>query len=154
MRNETLTRRLHEIAKKRLEPGEEILGTCRVWYSRPAVHHWAAARFRDYVVLTDRRLLMYSAGWLTRQPRRRVLADRLDDLILNEGHSAPGLVISHPSHAAMLLQFGRDETSQMISTTIANCRAKQHSMDQTAASEMRESTIAAPVEVASASEIP
>ncbi len=110
------------VVEKRLEPGETVTAWCRVWYSRPVRLQWASARFRDFAVLTDRRLMMYSAGWLTRRPRRRVLADRLDDLMVASQRDTTALYVTHPSHPAMVLEFGKDDTSQRIATTLLNHR--------------------------------
>ena len=41
-----------------------------------------AARHRDFVVVTDRRVMLWSCGFFTRRPRRRVLTDRRDDLMI------------------------------------------------------------------------
>src|SRR5262245_3190608 len=73
-------RRLRRLAERRLEDGEQIVAMAAVWYSRPVRLAWLAARYRDLAVLTDRRLLLWESGWLSRAPRRRVLADRLADL--------------------------------------------------------------------------
>jgi hypothetical protein len=76
------------------------------------------------VVLTDRRLMMYSAGVVTRQPRRRVLADRLDDLMVVERDSPLRLYVSHPSHPPMLLEFDGDDTSVAVAHALRNHRAR------------------------------
>ncbi len=115
-------RRLHDLAEKRLEPGETITGSCRVWYSRPVRWQWSAARYRDYVVLTDRRLMMYGAGWFTQLPRRRVLADRLDDVIVVGQDRPQTLHLSHPSHPSLLLKFATDTASATVKQAIAGHR--------------------------------
>lgn len=103
--------RLRSLAAKRLEASESIVATCRVWYSRPLRVPILAARYRDFVVVTDRRLMMYSAGWLTRLPRRRVLADRLADLTVSVIKVDRSLMLSHPGHPPMRLDFASDAPS-------------------------------------------
>ena len=56
----------------------------------PATLQQLAARWRDVVVVTDRRLLLFSVGHFTRRPRRRVLADRLDELTVDDVGTHPG----------------------------------------------------------------
>jgi hypothetical protein len=103
-------------ARVRLEADEEIVGWTRAWYSRaPRTRLLGAftARYRDIVVVTDRRLMLWEVGMLTRRPRRRVLADRLAEITV-EDVSRNGTVrrlrFSKPEHRAMLLDFGRDNT--------------------------------------------
>ncbi len=102
--------RLHHLAGRRLEPDEAILLWARAWYSRCVRLQPLAARYRDVVVLTDRRLLMYEVGFFTRRPKRRVLADRLDELTVEDvsaAGDASAVRFSKPGHRAMLLEFGR-----------------------------------------------
>ena len=117
-------RRLETLAKQRLEESETITDWCRIWYSRPVRWRWAAARYRDFVVITDRRLMMYSAGVFTRLPRRRVLADRLDDLTVVQRESPRRLHISHPSHPPLLFEFDNDATSRSIAQTLLTYRGR------------------------------
>ena len=65
---------------------------------------------------------MYSAGVFTRLPRRRVLADRLDDLLVVARDSRRRLHISHPSHPPLLFEFDNDATSQLIAESLLNHR--------------------------------
>lgn len=110
--------RLRSLAAKRLESSEAIVATCRVWYSRPLRVPILAARYRDFVVVTDRRLMMYSAGWLTRLPRRRVLADRLADVTVTVIKVDRTLTLSHPGHPPMRLDFGTDPASIAARTAL------------------------------------
>ena len=74
-------RRLRRLASARLEGDEVLLGWTRAWVSIEGRYNVLfAARTRDFVVLTDRRLMLWSTGFFSRLPRRRVLADRLDDI--------------------------------------------------------------------------
>jgi hypothetical protein len=75
-----IARRLHALATARLETGEELSCWCRAWVSRDGrLSGVFGARTRDFAVLTDRRLMLWSTGFFTRLPKRRVLTDRLDD---------------------------------------------------------------------------
>ena len=77
-------RRLYKLASTRFEPGESAIAWCRVWVSRDGRgSSVVAARHRDFAVVTDRRLMLWSCGFFTRRPRRRVLTDRRDDLTVN-----------------------------------------------------------------------
>ncbi len=70
------------------------------------------ARYRDIVVVTDRRLMLWEVGMLSRRPRRRVLADRLAEITVEDVSRAGTrrrLRFSKPEHRAMLLDFGRDD---------------------------------------------
>ena len=114
----TADQRLRQLARQRLESSEVIVDTCRAWYSRPVRLRIAAARYRDFVVLTDRRLMMYSAGWLTRRPRRRVLADRLTDLTIATPRRTTTLEITHPSHPPMRLEFSNGMVARRIAAAL------------------------------------
>jgi hypothetical protein len=87
-----------------------IVGWARAWHSRAVRLQGLAARYRDIAVLTDRRLMLYEVGWFTRRPRRRVLADRLDELTVEDvsrSGNAGKLRFSKAGHRAMLLEFGQ-----------------------------------------------
>ena len=125
MRRATIERRLRAAVDKRLEPSETIVAWCRVWYSRPVRVQWFAARYRDFVVLTDRRLMMYSAGWLTRLPRRRVLADRLNEIAVETIEGRDRMFrLEHPNHPPMILQIDRDRAAAPIAEMLAARRAR------------------------------
>ena len=106
--------RLRRLAEKRLESSETMVATSRVWYSRPLRIAILSARYRDFIVLTDRRLMMYSAGWLTRMLRRRVLADRLTDLTVTAPRHERTLEVAHPNRPPMRLEFGSSLESDTI----------------------------------------
>ena len=110
MSREATERRLSDNAIARLEPGETIVVWCRAWVSKVGRFQRLAPRWRDVAVVTDRRLLLFSVGHFTRRPRRRVLADRLDELTLGDVGSHPGRGIrcARPGRAPMLLELGTD----------------------------------------------
>lgn len=105
-RTETRVRRA---AAARLEPDETIVAWTRAWYSRVRRVQRLAARYRDIAVLTDRRLLMFEVGHFTRRPRRRVLADRLDELTVEDVSAARDgsrVRFAKAGHRPMLLELG------------------------------------------------
>lgn len=103
-------RRLRRLAAPRLEEDESVLACSAVWYARPVRVRWLAARYRDLAVLTDRRLMLWEVGWLTRRPRRRVLADRRFDLHASElpaSSRSRRIRLDHPSHPPLVLELRR-----------------------------------------------
>jgi hypothetical protein len=114
MSREATERRLRTTGFARLEAGEEIVVWCRAWVSRSGHLQRFAARWRDVAVVTDRRLLLFGVGHFTRRPRRRVLADRLDELTVADigTHPGRGLRCSRPGRRPMLLELGRDPWSR------------------------------------------
>jgi hypothetical protein len=97
-----------------METGEDIVTWCRAWVSKAGRFQRFAPRWRDVAVVTDRRLLLFGVGHFTRRPRRRVLADRLDELTLGDvgTHPGRGLRCSRPGRGDMLLELGADEWSR------------------------------------------
>jgi hypothetical protein len=64
---------------------EEIVAWTRGWVSRELrLHRLLAARTFDFAVLTDRNLFLFSTGFFTRRPRRRVYLSRLDRLNVSD----------------------------------------------------------------------
>lgn len=116
----TTEQRLRRLAERRLEPEEHVVACTSVWYARPVRLHRLAARYRDYAVLTDRRLMLWEAGWLTRRPRRRVLADRLGDLTVVD--LAPPqrtrLRCHHPRHAAFVIELDASGAARTIADAL------------------------------------
>jgi hypothetical protein len=75
----------------RLEDGERVVAWARAWVSRDG--RWStllSARTRDVAVLTDRRLLLFSTGFFSRLPRRRVLGERLSGVRVEARPAAAG----------------------------------------------------------------
>jgi hypothetical protein len=114
MSREATEHRLRAGGMARLEPGEDIVTWCRAWVSKATRLQRFAARWRDVAVVTDRRLLLFGVGHFTRRPRRRVLADRLDELTLEDvgTHPGRGLRCIRPGRGDMLLELGSDEWSR------------------------------------------
>jgi hypothetical protein len=110
--------RLSKLVDARLEPGESFVAWSRAWVSRHGRFHWLlAARNRDFAVVTDRRLMLWSAGFFTRSPRRRVLAERLDELVIESIGHDPGrrLACRKPGRRALLLELGKGSRPDLFS---------------------------------------
>jgi hypothetical protein len=116
MSREATDRRLRAGGFARLEPDEQIVAWCRAWVSRVARFQRFAPRWRDVAVVTDRRLLLFGVGHFTRRPRRRVLADRLDELAVADVgvHAGRGLRCSRPGRSPMLVELGSDAWSRKV----------------------------------------
>lgn len=114
MSRKATERRLRDHAVSRLESDEEIVVWSRAWVSKAGRFRRLAPRWRDVAVVTDRRLLLFGVGQFTRRPRRRVLADRLDELSLADigAHPGRGLRCERPGRAPMLLELGKDPWSR------------------------------------------
>jgi hypothetical protein len=101
-----IARRLHKLATARLEGNEQLLTWERAWISRDGRYSSVfAARTRDFAVLTDRRLMLWSTGFFTRGPRRRVLTDRLDDLTVEDVGGTPLRMLRVRAFARRPLRF-------------------------------------------------
>jgi hypothetical protein len=114
----TYEQRLRQAVEARLEPDESFVAWTRAWVSRWQRFHWLLSlRNRDYAVVTDRRIMLWSAGFFTRRPRRRVLADRLDEITVASIGRDPGRVMtcSRPGRRPLLLELGTDERSDRFS---------------------------------------
>jgi hypothetical protein len=116
MSREATERRLRSRAIARFEPEEEIVVWCRAWVSKVGHFQSLAPRWRDVAVVTDRRFLLFGVGHFTRRPRRRVLADRLDELSLADvgAHPGRGLRCARPGRPPMLLELGTDPWSRKL----------------------------------------
>jgi hypothetical protein len=116
MSREATERRLRADGFARLEPDEEIVAWCRAWVSRAGILQRIAARWRDVAVVTDRRLLLFSVGPFSRRPRRRLLADRLDELTVADvgTHPGRGLRCARPGRPPMLVELGADAWSRKV----------------------------------------
>ncbi len=100
--------RIQRLVSQRLDTDEKLLEWTRVWHSRPGRLHIFAARYRDIAVLTDARLILFDVGWLTRRPRRRVLADRLSQLTVEDASKAKDaskIRFARSGRRSMLLEF-------------------------------------------------
>jgi hypothetical protein len=126
-------RRLQKLAGARLEGSEELVTWERAWVSRDGKYSGVfGARTRDFAVLTDRRLMLWSTGFFTRAPRRRVLPDRLDDLIVEDIGRTPlrMLRVRAVARRPLRFEFGRHASlfpSLLLEFTSGSAPARQRS---------------------------
>jgi hypothetical protein len=98
--------------RARLDPGEGLITWTRGWVSRDGhLHMLFAARTRDFAVISDRRLYLYSTGFFTRRPRRRVYASDFDKLQVSSTttHRGHRLRIVSRMHRPLLLENHKTE---------------------------------------------
>jgi hypothetical protein len=87
-------RRLRVLNTEGLHPGEQLLTWTRAWISRDGRYNMLfAARHPDFVVLTTERVLLWSCGFFTRMPRRKVFDERRDVLAVTPIISKRGYAI-------------------------------------------------------------
>jgi len=75
-------RQLRKLAGRKAPYRGPIVATSRGWVSRDRRWHVFAARFLDFAVLTPEHLVLCSTGFFTRRPRRQVLREPLNRLIV------------------------------------------------------------------------
>jgi hypothetical protein len=109
---------------------EKVIAWTRGWVSRERrLHRLLAARTFDFAVLTDRSLFLFSTGFFTRRPRRRVYSSRLDRLNVSNhavGRSGRRLrITARDAHPLWLeLQGNRDRTATFADALVARARAE------------------------------
>jgi hypothetical protein len=94
--------------QRKLPADEPIAAWGRAWVSRDGrMSAVFAARTLDFAVLTDDHLYLYSTGFFTRRPRRRVYAMGLDRLHVDECKAKAGLRfrVWAPEHRPLLLEM-------------------------------------------------
>jgi hypothetical protein len=79
-----------------------------------------AARHRDFVVLTNHRLLLWSCGFFSRRPRRKVFDERLGRLAVEPigGRGARRLRIRAVSRRPLRFDFGSDADGREIAAAL------------------------------------
>jgi hypothetical protein len=78
-------RRLLARTRERIDADEAVVTWTRAWVSRDGRWNWLlAARYRDFVVVTDRRLVLFSCGFFSRRPRRAVFDERLPRVLVED----------------------------------------------------------------------
>jgi len=92
-----------------LRPGEQPVAWVRVWTSTPGrLPTVLAARTRDLALVTHDRLSLFTIGFFTRRPRRRVYDVTLTALQVTEMPKRFGrrLRVTSAAHPPMLLDIG------------------------------------------------
>jgi hypothetical protein len=120
-------RRLAELVRQ--HPDEHAIAWTRAWTSRDGRWNWLlSARHRDFVVLTDHRLLLYSCGFFTRRPRRCVFDETRRGLIVDDigGRGAPltHLRLSGWRGRPLRLDFGRHAASRVLTAALVGPAAE------------------------------
>jgi hypothetical protein len=75
-----------------------------------------AARTLDFVVCTEHDLVLFSTGFFTRRPRRRVYASSFDRLRVSVRQAKRGheLVVSSLDHRPLVFQMRKTERSAAL----------------------------------------
>jgi hypothetical protein len=116
--------RLRRLTADEALAGEEYVAWTRAWVSRDG--RWnvlLAARHRDFVVLTNRRLLLCQCGFFTRRPlrkafeeaRQRVYAEAID------AQSRHRLRVTGFQRKPLRIEFGSDDASAQIVDALLAC---------------------------------
>jgi hypothetical protein len=116
---EATDRRLREQVLRRLEPDERVLAWARAWVSPTRTHQWLAPRHRDFVIVTNRRLMLWAAAHWTRRPRRRILTERLDTALVVPipADDVRTVHVTLPERKPLVIEFGK--SPQARSTAFA-----------------------------------
>jgi hypothetical protein len=109
-------RRLRVLATSGLSDGEDLVNWTRAWTSRDGRYNVVlAARHRDFVVLTTQRLVLWSCGFFSRRPRRKVFDEPLGRLAVEPIDAGPSgargrrhLRIRVVSRPPLRFDFGSD----------------------------------------------
>ena len=119
---------LRKRVKKFAEPGDELVAWTQAWVSREGRMHVFAARTYDFVVVTERELLLISTGFFSRRPRRLVYAAPLAALQAVDTGSAPGhrLRVDRPRQKPLRIELRGDRRSFLVSTTLLRGAGVNH----------------------------
>jgi hypothetical protein len=93
--------------RAKLDQGERLVMWTRGWVSRDGrLHAIVAARTLDFAVITDRRLYLFSTGFFSRLPRRRVYESAFEFLQVSSTGTKRGhrLRICSRRHRPVLLE--------------------------------------------------
>jgi hypothetical protein len=93
--NDAAAPRAERRLRRKLRDDEQLVAWGRAWVSREGrMHLLFAARTLDFVVLTDDSLIVFSTGFFSRRPRRRVYHELLDRLYASERRVRRGRCIA------------------------------------------------------------
>jgi hypothetical protein len=93
----------------------------RAWVSRAGrLNKLVAARTLDFVVCTEHDLVLFSTGFLSRRPRRRVYSMDFDRLRISVRQAKFGreLLVSSPQHRPLVFQMRTSERSAALQAAL------------------------------------
>ena len=113
---------LRKRVTKFAEPDDGLVAWTQAWVSREGRMHAFAARSYDFVVVTERELLLISTGFFSRRPRRLVYAALLAVLHTVDTGSAPGhrLRVDRPRQKPLRIELRGDRRSFLVSSMLLN----------------------------------
>jgi hypothetical protein len=101
--------------QSKIDEDDELVAWARGWVSRDGrMRGIFAARNLDYCVLGRKNFYLFSTGFFTRRPRRRVFCAPVERLIVSERRSGPParLRLSLRGHHPLLVDLRRSARSQ------------------------------------------
>jgi hypothetical protein len=107
--------------RRKLRTDEELGAWGRAWLSRDGkLHGLLAARTLDFVVVTENDLVVFSTGFFSRRPRRRVYEMPLDRLFAEERKGARGrcLAIWTNGRRPLLFEMRRNARNNDVADRI------------------------------------
>jgi hypothetical protein len=114
-------RRLRDLALPELDEGEQLVNWVRAWVSRDSQYNTLlGARYRDFVVLTTSRLVLWSCGFFTRRPLHKVFDERRAALAVDpvDARNTRHLRIEVAPRRALRFDFGSDTASREIAAAL------------------------------------
>ncbi len=102
---------------------EPVVAWTRAWVSRDGhAHTLVAARTLDFCVLTDRALYMFNTGFLSRQPRRKVYASRIDRLTatFRKQGRVPRLLLASAAHRSLRLDVRSNQRGRRFAQLLTD----------------------------------
>lgn len=94
-----------------------VVASGRAWVSRAGrLNKAVAARTLDFVVCTEHDLVLFSTGFFTRRPRRRVYTSSFDRLRVSVRKAKRGreLVVSSLDHRALVFQMRKSPRNDAL----------------------------------------
>jgi len=109
---------------------EPIIRWSRGWVSREVrLHVLLAARTLDFLVLTDRSLMLVTTGFLSRRPRRLVYAANLDTIFVSDESVPRGgrrlRIVSKSGHPLWIELGATSEQKAFAAALVARSRPVQ-----------------------------
>jgi len=119
-----------EIRLQSIVGNESIIRWSHGWVSREVpLHGLLAARTLDFLVLTDRSLMLVTTGFFSRRPRRLVYAANLDAIFVSDESVPRGgrrlRVVSKSGHALWIELGPTSEQKAFAAALVARSRPVQ-----------------------------